>query len=125
MPATPEFTEFIVEQMASFGPVTAKRMFGGAGLHRGGVMFALIAEDTLYLKVDGENVPAFEAEGLEAFSYTAGSGETVLMSYRRAPDRCLEDPDEMHDWCRRSFDAALRAKDAKGKSVRTRGKRSP
>ncbi len=36
--------------MAGFGPVAVKRMFGGAGIYRDGLMFALVADDVLYLK---------------------------------------------------------------------------
>jgi DNA transformation protein len=39
----------VLEQMADFGFVTARRMFGGAGIYRDGMMFALIADDVLYL----------------------------------------------------------------------------
>ncbi len=38
--------------MAGFGPVTVRPMFGGAGIFRDGLMFALIADEVLYLKAD-------------------------------------------------------------------------
>ena len=95
MPASREFCDFLVEQLNGFGPVELKRMFGGAGLFRDGLMFALVAEDVLFFKVDDENTSQFEAEDLAPFTYTTKKGDGGVMSYRRAPERCLDDPDEM------------------------------
>jgi DNA transformation protein len=48
----PDFREFIRDQLGQFGPVSIRNMFGGAGIYRDGLMFALIANEVLYLKVD-------------------------------------------------------------------------
>ena len=52
MAASAEYLDFIKEQMSGFGPVTVRRMFGGAGIFRDGLMFALVADETLYFKAD-------------------------------------------------------------------------
>ncbi len=116
MAVSPEFGEFLKEQLAAFGPVDVKRMFGDAGLFRDGLMFALIADDVLYFKVDDENTGAFEAEGLDHFTYTTKKGDRGLMSYRRAPERCLDDPDDMVEWAGLAFSAAMRANSKKSKA---------
>ena len=118
MPASAEFCEFLTEQLAGFGPVEIKRMFGGAGLFRDGLMFALVADDVLFFKVDEENTGAFEAEDLPHFTYTTKKGDKGLMSYRRAPERCLDDADDMTEWARAAFDAAPahRCKEAQANS---------
>lgn len=110
MSAGRQFAEFIVEQMADFGPTAARPMFGGIGLFRDGVMFALIADDTLYLKADDTTKREFEAEGMAPFIHSAKKGRNTIMSYWRAPERCLDDPGEMSQWCRKAHGAALRAK---------------
>jgi DNA transformation protein len=84
-------------------------MFGGAGVFCDGLMFALIADDMLYLKSDAGSQAAFEAEGLAPFSYATRSGRNTIMSYRRAPERVLDDPDEMLAWGRLGLAAARRA----------------
>lgn len=112
------FSDFLKEQMAGFGPVSVKRMFGGAGIYRDGLMFALVADDVLYLKADDASKASFEAEGLGPFVYEAKGGKKAVMSYWRAPERCLDDIDEMTEWCRRAYDAALKA--AKGKPSKRR-----
>ena len=115
MAVSAEFSEFLKEQLAAFGPVDVRRMFGGAGLFRDGLMFGLIADDVLYFKVDDDNTARFEEEGLDHFTYTTKKGDKGLMSYRRAPERRLDDADEMTEWASDAFAAALRADRKKSK----------
>lgn len=109
MAASGEFGEFLKEQMAGFGPVSLKRMFSGAGVFRDGLMFALVVDDVLYFKSDAEGRELLAAEGLKPFSYATRNGQRALASYWRAPERCLDDPDEMALWCRRAFAVARAA----------------
>jgi len=51
-----EFVDYVVELMADWATVSARKMFGGYGLYREGLMFALIAEDELFFKTDADNV---------------------------------------------------------------------
>jgi DNA transformation protein len=59
MVASESFAEFLREQLAPLGRVTMRRMFGKTGVFCGGVMFAMIADDTLYFRVDDHNLAAF------------------------------------------------------------------
>jgi DNA transformation protein len=97
-------------------------MFGGAGIFRDGVMFALIVDDTLYFKADDSNRRDFEAEGLAPFSYETKNGRNTIMSYWRCPDRLFDDPDEMAAWAGKALAAARKAaaKPAAGKRTRTK-----
>jgi len=104
-----EFVHHVVETLQPLGPVIAKRMFGGHGLFLHDVMFALVAWDSLYLKVDDKNRPAFEAQGLEPFTYVGHHGRSVTMSYYEAPPEGLDDPAVLRDWTREAHAAALRA----------------
>lgn len=109
MTLSPEFADYIKDQLADFGPVTIRKMFGGAGIYRDGLMFALIADEVIYLKTDDTNRPDFDAEGLGPFVYATRDGKNTIMSYRRAPERCMDDPAEMAEWARKAHAAALRA----------------
>jgi DNA transformation protein len=113
--------EDIREMFAGFGPVSVRRMFGGAGVFVDGTIFALIVDGVIYLKTDAENAAMFEREGLEPFSYARRDGERAVMSYRRMPDRLYDDPDELAAWARAAHGAALRA--AAGKPVPKPSKR--
>jgi len=103
-----EFVSYVVDIMQSIGPVGARRMFGGHGIFLDGLMFALIADSTLYLKADNESRQAFMTLGLEAFTYSK-KGKEYSMSYFQAPEETLEDTDEMNIWANRAYAAALRA----------------
>jgi DNA transformation protein len=98
----------IRELFAAFGPVTVRRMFGGAGIFAEGVMFALVADDVVYLKVDDSTIPDFERERSAPFSYGSRNGTRVVMSYWRLPERLYDDPDELAAWSRAALSAARR-----------------
>ncbi len=114
MTASPEFCAHLVDLLSALGPVSVRRMFGGAGLYHAGAMFALVFEDTLYLKVDDRNRPDFVAAGMGAFTYDTDSGQ-ISMSYYEAPPEAMEDAETMCGWARKSVDAALSAKAARRK----------
>jgi len=108
MTADREFVGYVVESLRTLGPVGARRMFGGHGIFMHGVMFGLIADGQLYLKVDDGNRAAYEAEGLQPFTYP-GKGRPVEMSYREAPSEGFDDPEVLCDWAREAYAAGLRA----------------
>lgn len=115
-----EYTRHLQEVFELFGPVTVRKMFGGYGVYHHGLMFALVADDTLYLKADAENVGSFEEEGLGPFEYNR-KGKVMKMSYYLAPDEIMDDREQAAVWARRSFEAALRAqvtKDRPGRKKR-------
>lgn len=104
-----DLIEHLQDALTPLGPVVVKRMFGGAGLFLDGLMFALISDDALYFKVDGENRGRFEAEGMSPFSYVKAGGRTAVMSYWQAPERLFDDPDEMLSFATDAVGAARRA----------------
>lgn len=103
-----EFASHVVDLMQSVGPVNAKRMFGGYGIFLDGLMFALIADQTLYLKADKESESDFNDRGLEVFTYNK-KGKEYAMSYFQAPEETLEDAEQMNIWANTAYGAALRA----------------
>ena len=107
-----DFIAHLAELFEVFGPVTIRRMFGGHGVFRDGLMFGLVVDDTLYLKADEQNRVMFESCGLPRFVY-AKKGKHVSLSYYLAPGDALEDPQMLAEWARPAFDAALRGNRAK------------
>ncbi len=112
MTALPDFVALCLETLDVIGPVAARRMFGGWGLYFHGRMFALISDETLYLKADAANRPAFEAEGLGPFTYRT-RGKTQALGYFQAPPDALEDRTAMRPWALAAVAAADRAAAAK------------
>ena len=106
--------EFIRELFSQFRPVTIKRMFGGAGLYSEGVMFGLVFDEVIFLKVDETSIPDFEREGSQPFVYTRakspGRTASPSMSYWRLPERLYDDPDALGVWAARALAIAERRK---------------
>ncbi len=71
-------------------------------------MFALVADDELYLKVDDANREEFEKRGLEKFTYQK-KGKDFSLSYYKAPVECLDESTLLVEWSSPSFEAARRA----------------
>jgi DNA transformation protein len=111
MPVSDEFRDFVADQLEPLGAVQFRRMFGGVGLFRDGLMFGLIDDDTVYLKADAENLGDFEQAGMPPFTYRK-AGKTIALSYRRVPAEVLEDSDDMTLWAQKAIAAAARAKAA-------------
>ena len=122
----PDLKALMEELLTPLGPVAVRRMFGGGGIFLDGLMFGLISDGVLYLKADDANRPAFETEGLSPFAYDKKGGRTTIMSYWRTPDRLLDEPDELVDWARAAYGAALRSrKPNRAKSAAKKGRSTP
>jgi len=103
-----EFVSYVVESLRALGGVSARRMFGGHGIYKDGLMFALVADEQLYLKVDDGNRSAYAAAALPPFSYRA-KGKLIQLSYHEAPSEGFDDPEVLCAWARDAYAAALRA----------------
>jgi DNA transformation protein and related proteins len=112
--------ELLEELFAPVGGVSLRRMFGGLGVFRNGLMFGLVANDILYLKADDLSRAPFEAEGSKPWIYRGRHRANVSTSYWRVPERLFDEAEEFADWARRAFDAAVRMNAAKAKPVRKR-----
>ena len=102
--------EFIRELFAPFRPVTVRRMFRSAGIFCDGIMFGLVSDGTIFLKVDATSIPDFEREGCRPFTYTRGERGRVELPYWRLPERLYDDPDELAAWAGRALEIAERKK---------------
>jgi DNA transformation protein len=103
MPVSPEYRDWVLEQLRYVGPVTARAMFGGAGLYHQALFFGLIADDVLYLKVDDSNRGDFEAAGTGPFR---PYGDHRTMHYYQVPAEVLEDPDALKGWAEKALAVA-------------------
>lgn len=101
MSISEEFLVYIVDQFSGWGNVTARKMFGGAGLYRDGKMFGLIADDVAYLKVDDSNREDFLQAGSSPFR--PYPNKSTVMPYYEIPPDILESPEEMVEWAERSM----------------------
>ncbi len=114
MKADDPFPARITRLLLPLGPVRARSMFGGGGIFLDDLMFALIAWNRLYFKVDDETKPGFAAAGGEPFVYQ-GKQRPVEMSYWALPDETLDDPEALIEWAELALQAARRARTKKAR----------
>jgi DNA transformation protein len=114
------FRTFVLEQLRRVRTdIRDRRMFGGVGIYAGGLFFALIADDTLYFKVNDANRSDFEARGMGPFRPYGDSGE--VMQYYQVPDDLLENPDALGPWVEKAIAVAREKRAARPRRPR-RGK---
>lgn len=103
-----EFIEYLRELFQEFGEVENRRMFGGHGIFRDGIMFGLVSDEMLYLKTNGDTAERFKARGLKPFTYRK-KDRTVSLAYYPAPEEALEDPTELCRWASQAYEVAVRS----------------
>ena len=108
------FIDNVLEQFSGFEGISTRQMFGGVGIYRFGVMFAVIADDRLYFKVDEVNKPEYQEVGSVPFVYDKhdkkGLNTLKAMDYWELPANVLEDKDLIFQWMVKSHEAAIKAK---------------
>jgi DNA transformation protein len=101
------FASRVVGLLMPLGPVEARAMFGGWGVYLEDVMFALVAYDRLFIKVDEETRERFAYAGSKPFTYQ-GKSRPVEMSYWEAPHGCLKSAETLLPWAELGLAAARR-----------------
>lgn len=100
------FVEFVLEQLQDLGPLSARKMFGGHGVYRDAVFFAIVYDDRLYLKTDDTGRAWFEERGMGPFE---PNERQRFESYYEVPADTLENRAELTEVAT----AAIRAAEAK------------
>jgi DNA transformation protein len=95
MKRTSEYLEYVMEKLNPLGQIKSRAMFGGYGIFHEGVMFALIADDNLYFKVNESNRDDYRKAGSQPFPHG--------MSYWEVPYEVLEDNSELPIWAESSI----------------------
>ena len=123
MTRTPDpFVTFIEDLFRDLGTIQCKSMFGGYGVYFRGRMFALIADDRLYMKTDASLAQEYEEQGSEPF-IIRGDRKPIQMSYWSLPEDALEQPELAIQWANKSLAAAVRAAKKSGGVAGKRGKK--
>ncbi len=117
MVASDGFAEFLREQLAPIGRVTMRRMFGKTGVFCNGLMFGMVTDDTLYVRVDDFNKAVFkEAESVPPLNYEK-QGRSIDLAFWRVPERLLDEPAELVTWAREALAAARRVAANRGRTT--------
>ena len=98
------------EVLSNIDGISHRAMFGGYGIYKGGMIFAIIAYDQLYFKVDASNRKDYEQYGSQPFVYSHGKHKSTTMSYWELPADILEDRHEIARWIEKSCEVSRRQK---------------
>lgn len=103
-----DYLEFVLEQLETFGDITYKKMFGGVGFYKEGIMFGGLMGGNFHLKVDDETRPEFEAAGMKSFFRNPKSKSKP--KYFEVPVEIIEDRDALKIWASKAYEVAKKAK---------------
>lgn len=109
----PSDADDLLELFAVIGGAEVRRMFGGRGVFRDGLMFALQARGEVYLKVDPAFAERLAGLGATPFEYV-GATRMVTLPYWTLPDAARDDDDLRGDLLRQSLAVAHAAAARKG-----------
>jgi DNA transformation protein len=101
MKASTEYLDFIMDKLSPIYCVRSRAMFGGYGIFYQDSMFALIAEDTLYFKVNESNRNMYKKAQSKSFPHG--------ISYWEVPAEVIEENSKFLDWANISIRIARSA----------------
>ena len=110
MAVSEDYLDYVMDQLAAFGKVEAKKMFGGIGFFMEGTMFAMIGYGKFRMRVDESNQQDYEECGMEP---VYGAKKKIGLPYWEVPVEILEDHIQLKAWATKALDAAIRGKKGK------------
>lgn len=104
------YASYILDLLEPLGNIRSRKMFGGFGIYKNDIFFALIIDDTVYFKVDDGNRSKYEFCDSKPFSYEGKNGKMISMSYWEVPIDILENSSKLTQWVEEAIKAAIKAK---------------
>lgn len=97
------FRDYIVHDvLIDIDGISSKNMFGGYGIYRHGVIFAMIAFGRLYFKVGEANRADYEELGSTQFIYKT-KGKDMKINYWELPEEIMENKENLSEWIEKSL----------------------
>ena len=114
MAVSADYMAYIADLLAPLarraGDMRVRRMFGGAGVYYGRLMFGLIADETLYFKANAATQKRHQAHGCGPFVFRPAGKKPIAMSYWRVPEEVMEDSEALLLWAKDALRAAQEKK---------------
>jgi DNA transformation protein len=98
-----EFLEYVLDCLSPLGTITSRAMFGGYGIYKDGLIFAVIIKDELYFKANKNTEEFYKSHDSLPFTYQGKKGP-VKMNYWKV------DTDHLKAWFDVANKAALNSK---------------
>jgi DNA transformation protein len=100
--------------LSLFGDIKSRRMFGGYGIYKNGIITGIIVDNELYFKTD--EITALDYKSKNSFPFTYDSkGKIVQLSYWNVPDDVIEDKNLLEEWFNKAWQVSLNSKNRKNK----------
>lgn len=109
------FVDSLLDLLQPLGEVKARRMFGGYGIYKDGVMFGLVAEDRFYLRSDDHCKEAFIERGCEPFVFGYRNGKAIVSKYFEPPESAFINEQKMKPWAMLAWESTQRSPSPKKK----------
>lgn len=103
------YVTYILDLLEPLGGIRSRKMFGGHGIYQYDHFFAIIADDTLYFKVNKNTVNKYKELDSKPFTYR-GKGKEVSLNYWAVPLDIMENRDELEKWVAAAVHVAKQAK---------------
>lgn len=105
------FLEYVLyDVLGSIDGITHRSMFGGYGIYKNGVVFALIAFNKLFFRVDDTSRKEYEKKESAPFTYTMKGKKQIMNSYWELPVDILEDRQKIKRWAQKAYCASKNRK---------------
>ena len=105
------FHEYIMyEVFQGIEGLSSRSMFGGFGIYKNSVFFALIGDGELYFKVGDNNKADYKKSNSKPFVYTGHKGKDVTLSYWLLPEEIMENKNELIRWIDKAVDTGIKSK---------------
>lgn len=103
------FVEYVLDLLSCHKGIAVRAMFGGHGVYKDGIIFAIIIESELYFKVGPSNINDYKQKDSCPFTYQ-GKDKQVSMPYWKVPEHIMEDQDMLDEWMQKSVKASIESK---------------
>lgn len=111
-----DYAYYVLDLLEPLGNIKSRKMFGGFGIYKSDIFFALIIDNILYFKVDESNRSQYESLDSKPFSYEGKNGKMISMSYWEVPIDILENNSKLTQWVELAVKAAIKSKKLSKKS---------
>ncbi len=99
-------------QLGTMPGLTCKSMFGGEGIWKNGIFFAILFEDRLFFRAGPETIGQYLDAGMKPFEFH----DCVSKNYFEVPSEIQASGSKLTAWAEAAIQEATRAKKPKAKT---------
>ncbi|MEQ9220182.1 MAG: TfoX/Sxy family protein [Cyclobacteriaceae bacterium] len=110
MASKEDYLNFLKDQLSGIGEFETKKMFGGHGFFKDGLMFGMLGSGIFRLKVDESNEQDYIDKGMKPYY---SDKKKKGMPYWEVPADVLENRTELSKWALKSVSIAIKSSSEK------------